>query len=239
METLALVFPSFNEEKNPVFWSALEQALTLSKEVILVDGGGRDGTLERASQLKGLIICPPLEKGRGHQLKAGYMAARAPMVLFHHPRSHIDPSGIVYLQQHWPSLSWGGFWHQFDHPHPLLKWTSWYSNVIRVKRRGLVYLDHGLFLRRDLFCGGALFPTAEIFEDTLLSHTLRKSLGPPTLLPFVSLASAIRFEKNGVFKQALLNQFVKMAFYLRVPLPMINKIYERGPQLNRCTLPKK
>ena len=52
------------------------------------------------------------------------------------------------------------------------------------------------------------------------------------LLPFISTTSAIRFTKNGLWTQALMNQILKLGFHIGVPHDTMNKIYERGLNLN-------
>jgi hypothetical protein len=169
---------------------------------------------------------------RAQRLNIGVARASGSMLLLHHPRSCIDPAGIEYLLSHQNRAFWGGFTQRFDWDHPLLRFTSWYSNRVRVQHRGIIYLDHCIFLHRSLWQNE--IPFVDIFEDTILSQQLR-SLLRPELLPFSSITSAIRFQRNGVYRQALLNQLLKLGFFLQLPAPWMNKIYEKGLDLNGAT----
>ncbi len=233
MKKISIVFPSFNEENNSFFWRGLKTCISNGNcEVILCDGGSTDQTLERASQYLSLKIVKSKKSGRSQQLEEGFKQAEGDLVILHHPRSILELKAIQYLQDNAHRLSWGGFTHQFDNDHPILKFTSWYSNEIRSKRKGIVYLDHCLYFRRDLIKKDQVFPEVEIFEDTIISHNLKKQLGPPLILPFVSLTSSIRFQKNGILYQSLLNQILKLAFHLNLSHQTMSKIYEKGLELN-------
>ena len=60
------------------------QELGLSKEVILVDGGSTDATLERARSVRNVKLCtlPPGSFGRGAAMRAGISKARGNLIVF-------------------------------------------------------------------------------------------------------------------------------------------------------------
>lgn len=194
-------------------------------------------TLESLQKFKDLeIVCVDLSeaKSRGERLNIGFHRTAGTVILFHHPRSFVDPKGIKHLidlsNTRDRQKMWGGFTHTFDKSHALLRFTSWYSNSVRGKRKGILYLDHCIYFDRELWQDD--IPHVEIFEDTLLSyHLLRYS--KPIVLPYMSQTSAIRFEKNGVWRQSLMNQVLKLGFFLNVPHEVMNRIYEKGLGLNK------
>ncbi len=208
--------------------------------VILPTANERDNaflktTLENLARIEGIeVICidKSAATSRAERLNIGFDRSRGSMILFHHPRSVLDVKGIEYLVQHCDDKIWGAFTHQFDLAHPLLKFTSWYSNKIRGQGRSIFYLDHCIFFHRSL--RNEALPPIEIFEDTVLSEQLRKQL-PPILLPMKSTTSAIRFLKNGFFKQSLMNQLLKIAYTFKFSDRIMNKIYEKNLNLNNQT----
>lgn len=207
---LSVVIPTANETENSFFQKSLASLKNFKDiEVICVDRS------EAAT--------------RAERLNLGFSRCSGTMILFYHPRSYLEPEGIQYLVDHQHKIFWGAFTHGFDLSHPLLRFTSWYSNQIRGKFNQIFYLDHCLFFHRSLWKEN--LPPIEIFEDTVLSQNL-KTQGPATLLPYKSTTSAIRFAKNGVWTQAFMNQVLKIGFYLGVPHNTMNKIYERGLNLN-------
>ncbi len=199
--------------------------------------------LERLGEVPGLeVICAgdaPQALGgarfvrveglsRAERLQAGIDAASHPTILLHHPRSLVDAEGLRWLVARAGRAGWGGFTHAFDSDHPLLRFTSWYSNHVRA-RRGIVYLDHCVFFEKRLLTRP--IPPVEIFEDTELSLILRES-GPPMLPPYLSTTSAVRFRTNGPWRQAWLNLRLKLAYLLGASHRRMNARYERGLGLN-------
>jgi hypothetical protein len=165
---------------------------------------------------------------RGARLQAGIDAASRPTILLHHPRSLVPAEGLRWLAARAGRAGWGGFTHAFDWDHPLLRFTSWYSNRVRAAR-GIVYLDHCVFFDKKLLTRP--IPPVDIFEDTELSLILRES-GPPSLAPFAAVTSAVRFRANGPWRQALLNQRLKAGYLFGASHRVMNARYERGLGLN-------
>jgi hypothetical protein len=198
-----------------------------------VDNEFYNQTITQLSNLENVeVICVSKIEAhsRAQRLNLGFDRAQGSMILFHHPRSVVDLAGIQYLIENANKKIWGAFTHEFDQrSHPLLKFTSWYSNRMRGAGRGIFYLDHCIFFHRSLRT--KVLPDIEIFEDTVLSQQLR-SRQAPLLLPFKSTTSAVRFTKNGVFKQAFMNQVLKLGFLLNLSDGMMNKIYEKNLNLN-------
>ncbi len=207
---LSVIIPTNNESDNSFFVRTL-QSLSQFKEIEVI-------CIDKSEALT-----------RAERLNIGFQRAQGSMILFHHPRSFLVPEGIQYLIENKNKKMWGGFTHKFDVSHPLLKFTSWYSNRVRGQRLGVVYLDHCIFFHRSLWLNP--LPAIEIFEDTVLSQNFNRQL-PIVLLPFVSETSAVRFAKNGLWKQSLMNQILKIGFHLGVSHDTMNRIYERGLNLN-------
>lgn len=232
MPRLSVVIPTLNESKSKIFARVLETYRGMDEvEVILADGGSSDETLKLASQI-GAKVIESDPKSRAERINTAVALSKASMVLINHPRSVLSPAGVRYLMQEQDSLTWGGFTHAFDINHPFLRFTSWYSNVVRAKLRGIVYLDHCKFARKELMDRVGSIPPVEIFEDTLLSKMLYQAAGKPRILPFVSETSAIRFTENGMLRQGLINQWMKLSFYLGRDHRRMNRVYEGKIKLN-------
>jgi glycosyltransferase involved in cell wall biosynthesis len=232
-DMISIIVPTFNESKTDYLRPVLAQLTLLDDaEIFVIDGGSTDGTLDLLSGFKVNVEILP-KSSRAARLKAGIKKSSGKLILLHHPRSLISAVSISSFQN-WAKDKhgfWGGFTHKFDLNHPLLKFTSWYSNVIRCDRKSILYLDHCIFFDRELKDLAGLMPDVEIFEDTELSKIF-SGHSKPMRLSGLSTTSAIRFEKNGIYRQALMNQFLKIAYLLKASHKAMNRLYEKGLGLN-------
>lgn len=228
---LTIVIPTFNESKTGYLAKILTAYQGLvGVELICVDGGSSDETIALIKQSQATLLATDIGSRAG-RLNAGIKQAKFDLVLLHHPRSILDVQGIEVLTKDTSGVAWGAFTHQFDTPHPLLRFTSWYSNQIRGDRRGIYYLDHCLFAQKQLLLDVGLIPEIDIFEDTEICLKLNK-IAKPIRLPHVSLTSAIRFQTNGTYRQALKNQYMKWCYYFSGSDKKMNAQYEKGIELN-------
>jgi len=231
MPKISIIIPIHNDFSNGKIREQLEILKDQSDiEVIYIDGGSTDGSLEYLSNFKVKLISLK-DSNRAERIKRGIEESSSEFLLIHHPRSVLERQGLVALKKIHKNKVWGGFTHKFDSNHYLLSFTSWYSNQVRTKIRGILYLDHCIFFHKELIGDYSALPTIEIFEDTLLSELLLKK-SHPILIPFVSVTSAIRFNRNGIWKQAILNQVMKVCWFLKISPTNMNKIYEKGLELN-------
>ncbi|MGH7378502.1 MAG: glycosyltransferase, partial [Candidatus Methylomirabilales bacterium] len=98
---LAVVIPAWNERENlELLLPALKEVLAgldLRAEILVVDGGSRDGTREAAERRGARVLLQP-ERGYGGALRAGFAATTAPYIatmdadLSHRP---------VFLEEFW------------------------------------------------------------------------------------------------------------------------------------------
>lgn len=228
---LSIIIPTFNEMKNGYLEKILQSLSNLKDiEVICVDSYSEDGTKELIEKYQYKLISYQTTS-RGERLSIGAKEAKSEMIFLHHPRTLYDNRGLEYLKDRGKELSWGGFSHEFDYNHPLLRFTSWYSNKIRADKKSIFYLDHGVFVKKSLLEKINYIPSVDIFEDTYLSLNLR-SISTGHRLRFKAITSAIRFKNYGFFKQILLNQYMKFLFYFKFEHKKLNKIYERENKLN-------
>lgn len=239
MVMISVILPTYNEIATGLLPETIKSLQEMSRdilggvELIAVDSGSDDGTIELLQESHFRLI--QVDGGsRALRLNTGISASAGNILLLHHPRTLLGAGALKQLVENCDSGSWGGFTHCFDHDHWLLRFTSWHSNFVRL-RRGIIYLDHCIFLHRSLLGSSDLLPDVEIFEDTELSLILLARAGKPRRLQATAQTSAIRFLKNGVIRQALMNQALKLAYLLRLPHRKMNRIYEKDLDLNGRT----
>ncbi len=228
---ISIVLSFYNEGNNPYLLKIINQFREKPGfELLIVDGGSVDNT-HKVLHENGLRFQVLENSTRGERLQEGSKNASHEALLLHHPRSLIDEAGLDYISKNHQHLSWAGFTHQFDHKHPFLKFISWYSNNVRLKKKKIVYLDHCIFFNRALLRGKEL-PSLAIFEDTALSELLNKQ-AEPKLLPYVSMTSSIRFLERGIYRQFLMNQCLKLAYSWGMDHQKMNRLYEKALNLNQ------
>lgn len=228
---LSIIIPTLNESKTGYLAQILQSYNHLQNcEIICVDGGSVDNTLTIIAAA-GVRVIKTNIASRAGRLNVGILHANADMIVLHHPRSILDVKGVEWLIKQKESLVWGAFTHKFAMKHWLLKFTSWYSNHIRGDKRSVYYLDHCLFASRKLLLEVGMLPEVDIFEDTELCLRLRKR-SKGTRLSFISETSPVRFQSNGIYIQAITNQYMKWLYYFKRSDTKINKQYEKGIELN-------
>ena len=231
MTKLSIIIPSLNEEDNPYFRRNLETFSALDQvEVIISDGGSSDATYAICRKA-GALLLQNKTSSRAQRINFGMQVATGDIILLAHPRSLVHVNNIECLLRHSDTITWGGFTHSFDEKHFFLKWTSWYSNYVRGAIFGILYLDHCIFFNRtnmeDIY-----LPPVDIFEDTILSQKLRSMLGRPTILSNKVTTSAVRFKTNGIYRQSIINQYLKLNFFLGRDHRKMNQYYESKVSLN-------
>jgi glycosyltransferase involved in cell wall biosynthesis len=238
LPVLSIVIPTLNEANNHCLKQTMPTLLAYCAkrkevELIVVDSHSNDQWLSAYDQR--LFQCYTTESvARGARLNLGVAKATGAMILLHHPRSILAPAALDHLiadAENKPPTFWGGFRLRHDSKHPLLRFISWYSNAVRLKRKHIVYLDHCIFMDRRLAEAVFPLPEVEIFEDTLLSYALRQQ-GPAYLHPDISTTSSIRFERRGPYRQFFLNQYLKYLFAAGVSDKKLNALYEGTSPLN-------
>lgn len=230
---LSVIIPTKNELSGANYLPRILERLSkiVGIEIICVDSNSNDGTQKLIDSFPGVRLIKSATNSRAKRLNLGIVNASFDMILLHHPRSLVEVKGVQYLLRNADKLCWGGFQHKFDVKHPLLKFTSWYSNEVRAAKKSILYLDHCVFFRRGLLPEKNPVPVLDIFEDTALSERLAKFCAP-IILPYFSTTSAYRFQRNGVYRQSLMNQALKVGYALDIPHGLMNRIYERGLNLN-------
>lgn len=210
MINFAVVIPIHHEYENKFFTNSINNLKNGKVPTILVKHTEIKEPILQNLPDNFHILHSPSHK-RGAKLNYAIEQTNFNYYIFHHPRSTLDPRVWQYLRSTTELPPWGAFTHTFNKSEFFYNLTSFYSNYIRGGLFQIYYLDHCLFCSRKLLDQIGGFPALEIFEDTVFSQKLSK-LYLPHRLPFKSITSDIRFEKNGRMNQGLKNFKLKMLF---------------------------
>ncbi|MDB9528019.1 glycosyltransferase [Oscillatoria sp. CS-180] len=233
---ISVVLPCLNELRHGYLPKIAENLIAQQgeKELIAVVSPSQDGTLEILKQLPEFHVIESEAHNRAQRLNEGVWASQGDIILLHHPATVLPAkTALMTITQSFqdPEVTWSGFQHQFDLDHWLLRYTSWYSTVIRPRWGRILYLDHCIGVRRSLLIKIGGVPDIDIFEDTLLSQCLGQ-YGAPMILPDSVITSARRYRDRGIYRQAVLNQALKMMYHLNLDPRWMNRLYERKIQIN-------
>src|SRR5262245_34913765 len=209
---LSMVIPALNEvEALPgTLQSLARQGADPPFEVILADGGSRDGTVSAFregtrdwphSRGSARVVACPIQ-GRGEQMNAGAREAAGDVLLFLHADTHL-PKGAtraVLGALDDPAVVGGGFRHAFADAGLLLRVISLHATARSLMRR-IHCGDQALFARRSIFEALGGFSGEPLFEDLRFSRRLR-STGRIVTLPLSVSTSARRLRQGGVARTA-------------------------------------
>ena len=224
---LSIVVPCLNEADVIVDGlSALAPLRARGTEVIVVDGGSRDGTAERAAPHADAVISAPC--GRAAQMNTGAAHARGEILLFLHADTLLPDSAdaliIEGLQR--TRRGWGRFDVTIAGRHPLLRLVERLMNL-RSRLTGIATGDQAIFVTRSLFTAAGGYPDIALMEDVALSKRL-KHFGPPLCLRHRLTTSGRRWEKRGVLRTILLMWRLRFAYWLGADPGKLAMRYDRG-----------
>jgi rSAM/selenodomain-associated transferase 2 len=224
---LSVVIPVRDEARAlPLLLADLATAPELVAEVLVVDGGSRDGSPAVARLAGARILARP--PGRGGQLRSGVAASRGPWLLLLH--------GDVRLPTDWATSvaaaigrgdarAWA-FQLAIAGRDPALRLVE-LGVMVRSRWRRLPYGDQGLLLSRTLYERAGGIAPLPLMEDLEFVQRLRR-LAPIGLLPGAVQVSDRRWRRLGVWQTALANARLRRAWRRGEPLDRLARRYERG-----------
>jgi rSAM/selenodomain-associated transferase 2 len=213
MSKLSIIVPVLDEgEGIAERLDGLADLRALGVEVIVVDGGSRDATIQRARLRADSVICAP--RGRAVQMNAGAASASGDVLLFLHVDTRLpaDAEHLVLNGLERSGRAWGRFDAKIAGTHPLLPVVAWFMGV-RSRITGIATGDQAMFVRRDAFLAAGGFPAIPLMEDVVLSKRLKRVSRPLCLHEFV-VTSGRRWEKNGILPTVFLMWRLRLAFFL-------------------------
>ena len=217
---LTVVVPVLDEaEQLPALLRSLATQQGLRFEVVLADGGSKDGSPAAAARdaaALGLdlhIVAAP--RGRARQLNAGAAAAQAPELLFVHADSGFsDPGSLVRGLEHLGGERSsrghhrvaGHFGLRFTRTSPRPSRAYYfYEAKARLNRPDCVRGDQGCLLSAQYFRElGGFDETHPYMEDSRFAQKIGRT-GVWVNLPGTLYTSARRFEVEGLRQRQTLN----------------------------------
>jgi rSAM/selenodomain-associated transferase 2 len=212
MAKLSIIMPVLDEgEGIAATLDALASLRALGTEVIVVDGGSRDATIQRARLRADRVITAP--RGRALQMNAGAQHATGDVLLFLHADTRLpaDADHVVLNGLERSGRAWGRFDVRIEGRHPLLRVVGFFMNL-RSRLTGIATGDQAIFVRRETFQSAGGFAEIKLMEDIALCKRLKRESRPLCLSERVT-TSGRRWEKHGVLATMVLMWRLRLAYF--------------------------
>jgi rSAM/selenodomain-associated transferase 2 len=224
---LSVVIPVLDEADGIVqALTALAPMRTRGVEIVVVDGGSRDQTVERARPLADRVIVAP--RGRGSQVNAGAAVAAGTVLLFLHADTRLPEDGdrLIVEGLARSGRAWGRFDVRIVGSHPLFPFIAAMMNL-RSRLTGIATGDQAMFMSSEAFAAG--FPDIPLMEDIAMSKRLKR-LGRPLCIAAPVVTSGRRWERHGVVPTILLMWRLRFAYLMGADPARLARSYGYAPR---------
>jgi len=220
---LSIIIPALNEARHIDATLDALNKLREGAEVIVVDGGSRDGTVELLRRRSVRVI--ESTRGRGLQLHTGTCAARGEVLWFLHADTLAPPDAAEHIRE---ALSdartvGGNLQISFDGERRAARFLTWLYP--QLGRLGLCYGDSGIFVRREAYESSGGFQPFPIFEDLDLIRRLRGA-GRLARVPATVVTSSRRFEGRSFALTFARWSALQTLYWLGVHPRRLGRMYE-------------
>lgn len=199
---LSIVMPALNEAAGiDATLAALQPLRGRGVELLVADGGSRDGTAKRAAPWADAVARS--ERGRAVQMNTGAALARGDALLFLHADTRLPAQADRLVLQ---ALAGGACWGRFDvHIEGRPRMLRVVATLMNLRSRvsGIATGDQAIFVTREAFDRVGGFPDQPLMEDIEISRRLKR-LGRPACLRAKLSTSGRRWEQRGVWRTIVL-----------------------------------
>jgi len=219
---ISVIVPALNEEKTIA--ASLRALMPLAPhEIIIVDGGSRDRTLDICKSFDVKILTA--ERGRARQMNLGARQATGEAVLFLHadtrlPETALSDIGTALAD---PRCLGGRFDVELEGSHPMLKIVGALINY-RSRATRIGTGDQAIFVRRAVFGRIGGYPDIPFMEDVALCRALKR-LGVVACLRSRVVTSGRRWESDGVWRTIVRMWTLKFLYLAGVSPARLKQFY--------------
>jgi rSAM/selenodomain-associated transferase 2 len=195
-------------------------------EVLVADGGSRDGTPELAAAHPSAPRVLRAGPGRARQQNAAAAEAAGEALLFLHADSRLPPGAYASLRAALrdPACPGGNFALRFDGRDAFTRTlTAWYAAQ---RRLGVYYGDSSLWVRRGTWEALGGFRALPIMEDYDFVRRLERR-GRTACLPGPAHTSSRRWRAAGVPRTVLAWVVIRWLWVAGVPSERLAALYRR------------
>ncbi|MDC0598739.1 TIGR04283 family arsenosugar biosynthesis glycosyltransferase [Gammaproteobacteria bacterium] len=209
---ISIIIPVLNEaETVRETLQALQPYRQAGHEVIVVDGGSHDKTIQQALSLADKIL--QIEPGRARQMNEGAAYARHDILLFLHSDTQLPAraDAIILAALGKPENVWGRFKLRLSSKKIMFRLIETTINW-RTFISGIATGDQAIFIEREIFERVGCYDPIPLMEDVALGKKLLK-YARPCCLPQSVLSSSRRWEKHGIVKTIVLMWYLRTVYF--------------------------
>lgn len=212
MNRISIIIPALNESEG--IEDTLRSLISLRQsgsEVILVDGGSTDRTVELSAPLVDLVVTST--RGRSIQMNKGAAVSTGDVLLFLHADTFLPDNAEQHVLE---AINGGAQWGRFD---VQLRGDSLMLGLVglmmnfRSRMTGIATGDQAIFVTRDSFKEIGGYQEIALMEDIAFSRQMRRRSRPACLRQKVS-TSGRRWEKHGIFRTIVLMWSLRLRYFL-------------------------
>ena len=219
---ISIVIPVLNEANGlPGLLARLGSLREMGHEIIVVDGGSDDASVEVARSLADQVV--ESGTGRALQMNQGAAVSQGDLLWFLHADSFPSDEVLSALQQLKLADQWGRFDVSLSGDSPWLRMVGWFMNR-RSCLTGICTGDQGIFVTKRLFYRVGGFPEIALMEDVAISASLKR-ITSPLCMPQRLVTSSRRWEGRGVLTTILLMWSLRLRFFFGSDPERLKRIY--------------
>ncbi len=222
----SVVIPALEEE------AELEETLRRAKaalgpdtELITVDGGSRDQTIQIARGFGRAIVTEP---SRGGQLRRGAEEARGKVLIFLHADTWLaDGTAAAIRDAIAQGAGTGCLRFAFRPPRRDVRYRLLERGVNwRTRRFATATGDQAIFATRRAYDDSGGFPPIPLFEDIVFVRSVRR-ITRFVALDVAALTSGRRWERGGFLRTILTHWMLRAAFVAGTDPEVLARFYRR------------
>ena len=222
---ISFIIPTLNEETIVgATLQALQSPRERGHEVIIADGGSKDGTLVACTGLVNHVVLS--ERGRARQMNAGAAVAHGDVLLFLHADTQLptDADLRVLAVLACAGCVWGRFDIRLAGRNPVYRLIEFMINL-RSSVSGIATGDQAIFVRRSIFLTLGGYPDIPLMEDIAICRALKR-FARPYCLRVRAVTSCRRWEQRGILRTMILMWCLRLAYALGVSAGRLARYYD-------------
>jgi len=223
---VSIIVPVLNEAKNiqRLITRLIEEENHLIAELLVVDGGSTDDTVQRARNAGATVLISPT-RGRAIQMNYAVQFATGDLLYFVHGDT-VPPKGYVndLLQAVQEGFPVGCFRFRFESRNPLLRINGFMTRFRYLWCRGG---DQTLYVTREAFKELGGYRNDYLVMEEYEFIVRAQARYPFKIIPKEVLVSSRKYDINGYARVQIANFIAFNMFRFKFPQQQIANTYQR------------